>query len=250
MEITTRTIEARPGLGLDLREAGAGAGEPLLILHGGAGPASIDALIAHCASGRHVLAPTHPGWAGTERPQWLTGVGLLAEIYREMLAGLGLTGVTVLGSSFGGWVAAEMAVGDSGRQQAGLILMDAIGPQIPGHPVTAPGPPPTGAASPTTGSVSPPGGGRGPGPEAMATLRAYAGPAMQDPTLVGRVTRVPVPAFLIWGENDTVVPPAFGRAYAEAFPDGRFELVPGGGHLPYRDAPAATFAILDTVLGR
>jgi pimeloyl-ACP methyl ester carboxylesterase len=58
-----------------------------------------------------------------------------------------------------------------------------------------------------------------------------------------------VPALLIWGENDPVVEPAFGRAYADAFPNGRFQLIPGGGgHLPMRGAPEQTWSALDTFL--
>jgi pimeloyl-ACP methyl ester carboxylesterase len=40
----------------------------------------------------------------------------------------------------------------------------------------------------------------------------------------------------------------FGRRYASALRGARFEMIPGAGHVPMRDAPSATFAILDAFL--
>jgi pimeloyl-ACP methyl ester carboxylesterase len=53
---------------------------------------------------------------------------------------------------------------------------------------------------------------------------------------------------VIWGANDTVVTPDFGRAYAAAFPHAQFELIPGAGHLPIREEPEAVFTALDHFL--
>jgi pimeloyl-ACP methyl ester carboxylesterase len=48
----------RPGLDLQMREAGHGS--PVLLLHGAGGPAGIDTLFAHVAGDRRVIAPTKP----------------------------------------------------------------------------------------------------------------------------------------------------------------------------------------------
>jgi pimeloyl-ACP methyl ester carboxylesterase len=53
---------------------------------------------------------------------------------------------------------------------------------------------------------------------------------------------------VLWGENDTVAVPDYGRAYAAAFLDARFHLIPGAGYLPTREAPEAVFTTLDTFL--
>ncbi|GAA1967877.1 alpha/beta hydrolase [Amycolatopsis minnesotensis] len=234
--LTRRVLEPRPGLSVTVREAG--DGPAALVLHGGAGPDSVTSIVDHLAPGHRVLAPTHPGWDGTPRPDWFSGVGELAATYLGVLEESGMDEVTVVGTSLGGWVAAELAVRDGGRRVARLVLIGASGPEIPGPSITMPG----------QGGPLPP--GRGPSPEAMAALRAYAGPDMADPELGPRLADVRVPALLLWGENDVVVPPEFGRAYAELFADARFELIPGGGHLPYREAPEATFAVLKEFLGR
>ncbi|MFF3868192.1 alpha/beta fold hydrolase [Micromonospora sp. NPDC001898] len=63
----------RPLPGLDLNVRGAGHGEAVLILHGASGPDSIDTLLDHLSVGPRVLAPTQPGWGGTQRPDELIG---------------------------------------------------------------------------------------------------------------------------------------------------------------------------------
>ena len=46
-----------------------GKGRPFLVLHGGGGPESIAAFAASLSSAGRVIAPTHPGFAGTPRPE-------------------------------------------------------------------------------------------------------------------------------------------------------------------------------------
>jgi pimeloyl-ACP methyl ester carboxylesterase len=217
----------------DLLDTG-GGDRAVLVLHGGAGPRSVTPIVEHFAPRARVLAPTHPGWSGTPRPDAFTGVDDLALAYLDLLDDEGLEEVVVVGSSFGGWVAAELAVRDRGRRLGRLVLLDAIGPEIEGHPVRLPQPPP---------------GAPGPDPADLAAMRTYAGPHLADPKLLRRLARVRVPALLIWGEDDVVVPTAFGKAYAAGFADARFEVVPGAGHQPALQAPARTFDLIDEFLG-
>src|SRR5690349_20275390 len=90
---------------------------PFLLLHGGGGVmtmAGFADLLAERAHSR-VLLPTHPGFGGTPKPGGLTSVIRLAQAYVIMLEQLDLTDVTVIGNSFGGWLAAEIALQDSPR---------------------------------------------------------------------------------------------------------------------------------------
>src|SRR5579863_134329 len=78
-----------------------GSGQPVLLLHGGAGPLSVAAwgeLLARTRPAR-VIVPTHPGFNGSPRPEALTTVAGLARVYAAFLAKLGLEGVTVIGNS-------------------------------------------------------------------------------------------------------------------------------------------------------
>ncbi|WP_159765258.1 alpha/beta fold hydrolase [Streptomyces sp. HM190] len=235
-----RAIPVRPGLDLAVREAGTSGG-PVLVLHGGPGPSSIRALIDHLAPDHRVVAPTHPGWEGTVRPDDLDSVPALAAAYRDLLAHLGLNDVTVIGTSFGGWVATQTVLDDREGRISRLVLMDAIGPVIPGQQITVPaGPPAPAAAAP-----APQGGPSG---QPMAAMRAYAGPGMADAGMLPRLSTVACPVLVIWGADDQVVTPDFGRAYAAAFPHAWFELIPGAGHLPIREEPEAVFTALDSFL--
>ena len=237
--ISQRVLHPRTNLPLTLREAG--EGRPVWVLHGGGGPAMVDPIIDHFAADHRVLAPTLPGWDGTPRPDRLRSVGDLADVYLDVLAELGLTGVTVVGSSFGGWVATEMAVRDTAGRLDHLVLIDAMGPVIPGHELTAPtsGPPEDG---------SPPQARRGPSDAEIARLVAYTGPTMQDPALFGRLAEVRVPVLGLWGEHDPVTPLAYGRAFTDAFAVSRFLVIPDAGHLPTHEAPDLTFAAIDGFL--
>lgn len=228
----TRALRPHPGLDIPLVDTGRGD-RTVLVLHGGAGPRGVEPIVGHFAPGARVLAPTHPGWAGTPRPDWFSGVDDLAVTYLDLLDDEGAEDVVVVASSFGGWVASEMAVRDRGRRIGRLVVLDGIGPEIDGHPVRMP---------------QPPAGAPGPDPADMAALRAYAGPAIADPKLARRLARVRIPALLIWGEDDVVVPPAFGKAYASAFADARFEVVAGAGHVPHVQAPDETFRLIDEFL--
>ncbi|WP_432986961.1 alpha/beta fold hydrolase [Dactylosporangium sp. CA-233914] len=51
---------------------------------------------------------------------------------------------------------------------------------------------------------------------------------------------MPTPTLLVWGEDDHIVPPTFGQVYADAFPNSRFETIPGAGHITTRPNPAPT----------
>src|SRR5690242_12386938 len=83
---------------------------PFLLLHGGGGVATMTGFADLLAERTHsrVLLPTHPGFGGT--PSSLTSVTELAQAYVTLLERLDLADVTVLGNSFGGWLAAEIAL--------------------------------------------------------------------------------------------------------------------------------------------
>lgn len=166
----------------------------------------------------------------------------------------------VVGSSLGGWIAAEMAVRDTAGLITGLVLLDAVGAHVPAEPIADvfslgprdlaalswhdPAPVLAAAADLTPGQA-----------ELrladMATMRALAGdPCMHDPKLLRRLGRVRTPALLLWGESDRIVTPAYGAAYARAFGNGRFEVIAGAGHLPQLEQPDATCALIEEHLRR
>src|SRR3954447_23170120 len=110
----------------------------LLALHGGPGGRSVQPVVDRFAATYSVLAPTPAGWDGTTRPDWYEGVDDLAIEYLDLLEDRDLDDVALVASSFGGWIPAEMAVRDRGRRISALVLIDVIGPRIPGYPINMP----------------------------------------------------------------------------------------------------------------
>ncbi len=77
-----------------------------------------------------------------------------------------------------------------------------------------------------------------------ATMEAYCGPTGGDATLRARLAGAKVPATVLWGESDRIVDADYGRAYASAFPDGTFELLPETGHVPQIERPEVLLAAI------
>src|SRR5581483_10398464 len=118
---------------LSVRVDERGSGRPVLILHGAAGPRSVSNLAEALAAQAHVLVPTHPGFEDEPRPEWFNSVDDLAFTYLDLLERLNLQDVVAIGFSFGGWIAAELAVLNTTRL-SGLILVGAVGIQVDEHP--------------------------------------------------------------------------------------------------------------------
>jgi pimeloyl-ACP methyl ester carboxylesterase len=237
-----------------VEETGTGR-RPVLLLHGGAGPASMRPFAALLAE-RHrarVLLPTHPGFDGTPRPAGLDGVRALAAAYAALLAERGLTGVTVVGNSIGGWIAAELGLLDEGRIAASVIL-NGVGITVPGHPLAdffALRPDEVAALSfhdparsPLAGAAQLPEAARAVMAANRETLAAYAGTGMTDPTLAARLAGTRVPTLVAWGTSDRIAPTAYGEAYAAAIPGAVFRPLPATGHLPQLETPEATLAAI------
>ena len=224
---------------------------PFLLLHGGGGVATMAGFADLLAERTHsrVLLPTHPGFGGTPKDDSLTGVTELAQAYVALLDELDLTDVTVIGNSFGGWLAAEIALQKSPRV-SGAVIIDGVGIEVDGHPLTD-----VSGLSPAelrahsfhdpSKAPVPPGGGTGPSPDVRALI-GYTGPAMADPTLAGRLGAIDIPVHVLWGESDGIVDPGYGKAYAAAIPLATFTVLPRAGHLPQVETPEELLgALLD-----
>lgn len=222
-----------------------GAGRPILLLHGGGGPPTMGPLPFALSENFEVIAPVHPGFAGTPRPDWYTGIDDIALTYLQMLEQRDLRDVLLVGSSIGGWIASEMAVREHQRI-TGTVLLNAVGINVDGielpnffsltpHELIAYAfHDPTAAPDP----AQLPQQARDIQAANAATLAIYArDPYMHDPKLRRRLALVPTPVVAIWGESDQIAPEAYGRAYAASFPNARFQPIPEAGHLPHLEQP-------------
>jgi pimeloyl-ACP methyl ester carboxylesterase/mannose-6-phosphate isomerase-like protein (cupin superfamily) len=227
-----------------------GTGQPVLLLHGGAGPFSVAGFATlMTAAGYRVIVPVHPGFDGTPRPSELSTIAGLAAVYASLLRELDLAGVCVIGNSIGGWIAAEVALAESAAADSrvsSVVLVDAAGLRVGSAPV------PDFFAlnlaqvaelsyfNPDAFRVNlaalPPGRA-----EAMTANRAalleYAGTGMADPGLRDRLTAIALPTLVVWGAADRMIPVEHGRAYADGIPGARLHMIANAGHLPQLETP-------------
>lgn len=246
--------------GAEVHYTDQGDGRPFLVLHGGGGPFTVAGLAAHLAATRpaRTLVPTMPGFDGTTRPATCHTVDDVAALYLELLDALDLHDVSVVGSSAGGWVAAAMAVAQaaagavdpaSDGRVTGIVLLNAVGIAVDGHPITDV----SGLRldqladlsyfEPDRFRIDP--AALPPARRALMAANAavfadYAGdPYMHDPDLRPNLAGVRVPALVLWGEADAIVDLGYGRAYADAIPGAVFSPVARAGHLPHVEQPDA-----------
>jgi pimeloyl-ACP methyl ester carboxylesterase len=231
-----------------------GSGRQVLYLHPGDGFADNDPFLAILKESHDVLAPWHPGFGHSDFPKGWDTVDDLAYFYLDLLDALDLTNATLIGASFGGWIAAEMAVRGS-KRLGRLVLIDPLGIKL---------------SDPTTRDIADfhntdagllekmtwanPEGRRRDltklDDHALAaivrTREAFAHygwrPYMHNPVLSRWLHRIDLPTLVLWGEQDGIVSPDYGRAYADRIPGARFKSIANAGHYPHIEQPDACAA--------
>ena len=254
----TRTQPMAGGVAVQLDRAG--SGPPLLILHHDIG--TPERLPAYDALARHfdVLLPQHPGYGHSQRPEWMRSVRDLAVLYRGLLADLGVAKPILLGLGFGGWVAAEMAT-MAPRDTERLVLVSAMGVKPPEGEIL------------DQALVSHIDYARAFFHDARAFAAVYGEdpstdqlvewdlcremnfriawkPYMYSATLPHLLGGARVPALVVWGEDDRVVPRSAGEVYAQRLPDARLEIVPGSGHAVDMEKPEELVRLVTTFCNR
>ena len=236
---------------LDLEVLRRGTGTPVLALHGMQPIDPAARFVNLLASRAEVIAPSHPGFGESPRPKDFDTVYDLVHLYLDVLESLPHDKVTLLGFSFGGWLAAEVAVKYCHRIER-LILVDPFGlklsdretPDIldvftthPDEVVRRSWHDPA-RFTPDFNAW-----------EDAALVRYARGrdalclygfqPYMYNPQLKRWLARIAVPTLVLWGASDRVVMPEYGRAYADLIPGARFELIADAGHHPEIEQPEA-----------
>ena len=231
-----------------------GGAQPLVFLHGAGGHTGWMAFLEELSQRFAVYAPEHPGFGQSDDPSWLDGVGDLAYFYLDFLKVLGLERVHLVGTSLGGWIAAEMAVRDTARL-ASLTLVGAVGITAQGETI------PDIFRMPVEENLrrfyaDQERAARRVGDVAKADMRLVAKnqatvtrlaywPRFYNPDLGKWLHRVDVPTLLIWGAEDGLVPPKFGEAYRSLIPGAKLTVLPAAGHAPFdeqREAFLAAFS--------
>ena len=229
-----------------------GGGPPLLFLHG-AGAGGRWLTFQERLAGRFdVLAPSHPGHGGAPAAEWIEHISDLAFHYLDLLDALGLERVHVVGASFGGWIAAEMATMASPRLRS-MTLIDPVGIKVEGwiypflfgmelpelvstvfhDPMAAMALAPPDMSIDTLAHLY---------RQQTALARVGWNPYLYNPLLRRRLARIATPTLLCWGAHDRLAPLACADAWRKEIPGAALRVFDDSGHVPHLEEPEAVAA--------
>jgi pimeloyl-ACP methyl ester carboxylesterase len=75
-------------------------------------------------------------------------------------------------------------------------------------------------------------------------------PLLHNPGLRVRLGLIDIPALVLWGEQDRLVPVSYGRRYAAAIPGATFETVAHAGHYLPLEQPETFASRINAFAGR
>lgn len=271
MDVRAETVEAG-GLRAHCRTAG--AGEPLILLHGlGASSYSWRAVLPDLARDFSVWAPDLPGFGRTEKPDWFDySPGGLSRWVVAFMERLGLASAHLAGNSMGGVISVWAALETPARVRSMALLGTPVYPhQKPPilwpmrWPVIGPiyersiGPWAVGFIAKSVfidrsvitkemlaeyGAPLAEAGGRA----AIARFIRNAIPPDLDAWL-SRYRDIRQPTAVIVGDQDCMVDLAGARRFAAEVAGSLFTVIPNCGHAPQEERPAETLAALRGFLG-
>jgi proline iminopeptidase len=257
--------------GVDIWYERVGTGPPCLVLHGGLGidHTVYQATLAPLAAHWELVLPDHRGNGRSGRPplESIT-VGQLADDAAALVGHLGFERVLVLGHSFGGFVAQELALRHPALVE-GLVLVattpgqlgtgeraeDSAGAPLPAEAAAILATPPRDDAelADVVRRILPYYLHRRPAEEVApafdgtvydrdAMVRGFE--ALAGWSSVDRLTDLDVPTLLIVGRHDVFTSPPQSWRIASRVPDAELVVFDGSGHLPWVDEPERCVRLL------
>jgi pimeloyl-ACP methyl ester carboxylesterase len=245
-----------------------GSGPALLLLHGIAGSSRTWRDVIPPLTDRFtVIAPDLIGHGESEKPVGDYSLGAFASSIRDLLEVLDVDRATVVGQSFGGGVAMQLAYQHPERCER-LVLVDSggLGREVnwmlrlmtmPGSeyvmPVIFPG-----FVRDWGDSLFRTINNRGirlgrltemwsayaslaeaDNRQAFArTIRSVVDPGGQSVSAMDRLYLAsPMPTLIVWGDRDDIIPVSHAYSAHEAMPDSRLVIIEGVGHFPQIEAP-------------
>jgi poly(3-hydroxyalkanoate) depolymerase len=248
--------------GVRLRVSVRGTGRPLLLLMGIGGNLEMWAPFEAELRGVQSITVDAPGTGGSSGYRWPRRMSGLARTMEGLLDALGYDSVDVLGVSFGGVLAQQLA--HQAPDRVRRLVLCATGPGLGG----VPGSPRVLWKMATPRRYTQPdyfrriagtiyGGAARRDPD--ATLHGSLARFTHAPSLTGYLAqlyaitgwtsvpwlhRIRQPTLVVAGDDDPIVPLVNGRILHRLIPDARLHVVRGGGHLFLLDDPAEIAALV------
>lgn len=254
--------------GHEVRYRRAGEGEAIVLIHGLAGSSlTWQHVMGDLAEHYDVIAPDLLGHGESAKPMGDYSLGAMASGLRDLLAILGVEKATIVGQSFGGGVAMQLAYqhpelcnrlvlvgsGGLGREVSWLLRLCSL----PGAEQLMPlvFPRPVAACGSAIGGFLHARGLRAPLVSEMwraysslagaenrkafvRTMRGVIEPGGQTVSALDRLYLAGnLPTLIVWGADDAIIPVEHAHAAHEAIAGSRLEILDGIGHFPHAEAP-------------
>ena len=251
-----------------------GDGPPLLLVHGLSGCwQNWLENIPWFARSHRVIVPDLPGFGASEMPRGEISIDGYAQFLEELCDALSIDAAAVVGNSMGGHVASELAIRSPQRVER-LMLVSAAGisaehaqrdvVMTAGRAIAAMG---TRTAARVERLARRPGLRRiglsfvVRHPERLSAAMAHelmrgAGKPGFMPALEAVIThriserlpQIACPTFVVWGEDDHVIPVKDAARFQHLIPDCRTVVLPDTGHVAMLERPARFNALLEEFL--
>jgi pimeloyl-ACP methyl ester carboxylesterase len=243
----------------DVRVWSGGAGSPVLYLHGWEQHPGAAPFLEKLGQKHEVLAPEHPGYGSSTGFEHLHDIHDLILYYRSLIQSWGKGPVDVIGHSFGGMIAAELAV-LAPQLVRRLVLVSPYGLWLDDHPLPDPfvlmpdalakakWHDPAKAANET--SAFDPAEGDSPANFRtinLTTASKFLWP-IPDRGLSRRLPYVTSPTLVIHGESDGLVPANYEKAWTDTLPSIKTARIKGAAHMPMFEAEDAFVGLVDDFL--
>jgi len=247
----TQTLNIRVSqrdINVQISEGGSGKSN-LVYIHGFNGfeewPSFLDAFEEHF----HIYVPSHPGISNSTGLDKLDDLWDLVLFYEELINELNIDKTVVIGHSYGGMVAAELAAQLRDRISK-LVLVDSLGLWLDKDPIPdifmlTPSElhkmswlnPNSNIAQDYQNSFYNDLNRDEANLERTKTLMAigkFCWP-IPDKGLEKRIHRINAPTLLVWGENDQIVPPEYGHAFQQQINGSTLSIIKESGHIPHEE---------------
>ena len=251
-EATSNTDTLVTVYGAKIHYAEAGNGNPVILIHGLADDATVwDSVIPALSARFRVIALDQIGFGRSDKPLLNYRVSTFVDFLDGFLTELKIERASLVGNSFGGWVAAAFALAHPARVDR-LVLCDAVGYAALAQAMD---------------------------PRALSALRLasrediqYLGPLTfhdkrfyqdvdlafkqrvtagdgytvgrlldsmirGDDTLDNRLNVINRPTLILWGRDDKLIPLTFGERFHQEITNSRLQIIDNCGHMPQVECP-------------
>lgn len=269
-------VEVMPGLTVHLRDEGPRLGSVVMLLHGSNSSLHTwEPWVEQLKATHRVISYDQPGHGLTgPHPRDCYTAACFVEVVEAVAKNRKLDRFVLAGNSMGGWVSWNYALTHPERL-AGLVLVDASGPELPASLTP---PPPIGfriARTPVLNQVM-----REITPRSVieksvrqsVSVQASVTPAVVDryweliryagnrratglrfatPRTVAtpeRLAKIATPTLVMWGREDKLVPVEAAVVFDQHIPNSRAVIYDGIGHIPMEEAPFRSAADLQAFL--